>query len=90
MDINELITYLLSPVAQIALIIGIAEVFKKIGFKVKYIPLLDLVLGIISGVAVYGLMLGYGVQTGIIVGISLGLSACGLFSGIKNVREEIK
>ena len=90
MDINELITYLMTPVAQIALIIGIAEVFKRVGFKVKYIPLLDLVLGIISGVLVYGLMLGYGVNTGIIVGISLGLSACGLFSGIKNVREEIK
>ena len=27
---------------------------------------------------------------GIIIGIALGLSACGLFSGIKNVKEEIK
>lgn len=90
MDITELIEYLLNPVAQVALIIGIAEVFKRIGFKKKYIPLLDLVLGIIGGVLVYGLKLGYGVDTGIIVGIALGLSACGLFSGIKNVKEEVQ
>lgn len=90
MDINEIIQFLFTPMAQIGLIIGIAEVFKKIGFKVKYIPLLDVILGLISGIGVYGLMMGYGIQTGAVVGIALGLSACGLFSGIKNVKEELE
>lgn len=90
MDIKELVEYLLTPAVQVALIIGIAEVMKKVGFVVKYIPLLDLGLGIVSGVCVYGLMMNLGIPTGIIIGIALGLSACGLFSGIKNVKEELK
>lgn len=90
MDIKELVDYLLTPAVQVALIIGIAEVMKKVGFVVKYIPLLDLALGIISGVCVYGLMMNLGIPTGIIIGIAMGLSACGLFSGIKNVKEELK
>ena len=90
MDIKEFVEYLLTPAVQVALIIGIAEVMKKVGFVVKYIPLLDLGLGIVSGVCVYGLMMNLGIPTGIIIGIALGLSACGLFSGIKNVKEELK
>lgn len=90
MDVNEMVQFLLTPVAQIGIIMGLAEVFKKIGFKKKYIPILDVVLGLISGIFVYGLMMNYGVQTGAVVGIAMGLSACGLFSGIKNVKEEIE
>lgn len=90
MDINELITYLLTPVAQVALIIGVAEVVKRQNwFSKNYIPILDLILGILSGVLVYGVMLEHGIGIGIIIGIAEGLSACGLFSGIKNVREEL-
>ena len=90
MDINELITYLLTPVAQVALIIGVTEVVKRQNwFSKNYIPILDLILGILSGVLVYGVMLEHGIGIGIIIGIAEGLSACGLFSGIKNVREEL-
>ena len=90
MDINELITYLLTPVAQVALIIGVAEVVKRQNwFSKNYIPILDLILGILSGVLVYGIMLEHGIGIGIIIGIAEGLSACGLFSGVKNVREEL-
>ena len=85
MDINELIAYLLTPVAQVALIIGIAELIKKVGCPSRWIPLVDLGLGLLSGVLVYGVALGYGILNGVIVGIAVGLSACGLFSGIKNV-----
>lgn len=88
MNINDLITYLLTPVAQIALIMGLAEVVKKFGLDSKYIPLFDLGVGILSGVVVYGIAMSYGVLNGIIVGIALGLSACGLFSGIKNTVEK--
>ncbi len=87
MQIEELIAYLLTPIAQVSLIIGLAEIFKKSGVKNKYIPILDLILGLISGVLVYGLSLGYGVLDGVLLGIAMGLSACGLFSGIKNVTE---
>lgn len=87
MDIKELITYLLTPLAQIALIIGLAEVAKRVGFPVKYIPLIDLGLGLVSGVCVYGIGMKVGIIESILVGLALGLSACGLFSGIKNVSQ---
>lgn len=87
MDINELITYLLTPMAQVALIIGLAEIAKKLGVETRWIPIVDLCLGLISGICVYGLALDYGIVDGIILGIALGLSACGLFSGVKNTLE---
>lgn len=88
MEIGELITYLLTPVAQVALIIGIAEIVKQIGCPTRWIPLVDLALGLLSGIGVYGFALDHGIVNGIMVGLALGLSACGLFSGIKNMTEK--
>ena len=82
---SELMEMLLTPAAQVALIIGLAELCKKVGVPTRWIPVIDLVLGLISGICVYGLMLDYTVAYGAIAGVALGLSACGLFSGIKNV-----
>ena len=90
MDINELLTYLLTPVAQVALIMALAELVKKLGLDARYIPLVDLGLGILSGVMIYTVYSGMQVIEGIVLGIALGLSACGLFSGVKNVTEKIK
>lgn len=87
MDIGGLITYLLTPMAQVALIIGIAELVKKLGVPTKFIPLIDLGLGLISGIFIYGLSMKYDMVEAVLVGIALGLSACGLFSGIKNVTQ---
>lgn len=87
MDIGEMITYLLTPVAQVALIMGLAELLKRVGTPTRYIPLLDLALGLVSGIFIYGMALEYGIVDGVLVGIALGLSACGLFSGIKNLSE---
>lgn len=84
MNIDELINYLFSPVGLTALVIGIAELCKRCGLPSKWIPLLDLALGIIGGIFVFGLEMQYGIFKGVIVGIAIGLSACGLFSGIKN------
>ena len=84
---DDIVQYLLTPAAQIALIIALAQLFKEIGFPTKYIPLLDLGLGILSGVVVFGIFLGYSIPVGILLGIAEGLSACGLFSGIKNIKE---
>ena len=85
MEINELITYLLTPVAQVALIMAIAELVKRLGLKKKYIPLVDMALGLLSGIFVFTVYFGHQPIEGVVVGLALGLSACGLFSGIKNL-----
>jgi hypothetical protein len=90
MNIDELIAYLLTPIGQIALIIGIAEMLKKIGFPSKYIPLLDVIIGLVGGIVVYGISFNYGIIKGIMLGLAIGLSACGLFSGVKNIIEKSK
>ena len=88
MNVMDLIGYLLTPTAQVALIIGIAELIKKAGMNSKFIPLVDVGLGLVSGICVYGLALGYGWVNGILLGLALGLSACGLFSGVKNLLKK--
>ena len=85
---DELITYLLAPAGQVALIIGLAQLAKNLGLKTKLIPLLDVILGLMSGVLVYGIEANYGITKGIMLGLAIGLSACGLFSGIKNVMSK--
>lgn len=87
MEMADLMKYLLTPAAQVALIMGLAEIVKRLGLNSKLIPVVDLVLGMASGLCVYGIAQEYGIMNGIILGIALGLAACGLFSGIKNVVE---
>ena len=91
MNTQDLITYLLTPVGQVALVMGLAEVIKRLGLvNIKYIPIIDICLGVISGAIVYGYTLKLGYVNGVMVGLAIGLSACGLFSGIKNVVENGK
>lgn len=85
MDVGQIIAYLLTPVVQVALIIGLAELIKGLGIEKRWIPLVDLGLGLASGIFIYGIAQGQGLLNGIVLGIALGLSACGLFSGFKNV-----
>ena len=85
---EELIKTLLTPASQVALIIGLAELIKRIGLPSKWIPLVDLGLGLVSGILLYGLFLGYGIPNGIVIGVAIGLSSCGLFSGVKNVIQK--
>lgn len=88
MNIEELLAYLFTPLAQIAIIMAIAEVVKRLGLNTKYIPLVDLALGLIAGLLVYTAHLGFTPIEGFVVGIALGLSACGTFSGVKNLMEK--
>lgn len=88
MEATDLLTYLVSPAAQVAFIMAIAELAKNYGFPTKYIPILDVVLGVLIGIAVHTLSQGLGVVEGIILGLAAGLSACGLFSGTKNVIKK--
>lgn len=87
MTIDEFTTYLFTPLAQVGLIIGLAEIIKRLGLESRFIPLVDLVLGLISGIVVYGFGLGCGMLQGALIGIALGLEACGLFSGCKNLIQ---
>lgn len=68
----------------IPLLIGVLEVFKKVGLKEKYIPIFSVSLGIIIGVGLFG----GNVKEGLIQGIFIGLSAVGLYSGTKNTLEK--
>lgn len=87
MDIDELISYLVSPVSIIGLIMGLAEIAKVLNVDSKLIPLVDLMLGLFFGVGLYGIIFGYGLIQGGLIGVALGLSACGLFSGFKNISS---
>lgn len=87
MDIDEFMAYLFTPIVQVALIIGLAEVVKRLGMETRFIPLFDVAIGLIGGIMIYGLGLGYGILRGALIGIALGLEACGLFSGCKNLLK---
>ena len=82
---GNIIEYLMTPVAQVGLIIGLAEIVKGFGVEKRWIPLVDLTLGLISGIFVYHFAFGYEWVQSAVIGIALGLSACGLFSGYKNL-----
>lgn len=85
MGIDDFMANLFTPIVQVAIIIGLAEVAKRIGMETRFIPLLDVTLGLIGGIMIYGVTLGYGILRGAVIGIALGLEACGLFSGCKNL-----
>ena len=89
MSIDELITYIFTPAAQVALVIGLVEVAKRLGLPKAFAPLMDVALGIVTGVVAFGLILGYGIPTGIYVGLAVGLAAGGMFDVVKKTAERI-
>lgn len=90
MEVKELINQLITPMGQVALIMALAELCKQLGLDKKYIPIIDVILGLVSGLGVFCLLLHYSVPESIILGLALGLSACGLFSGVKNLTQGVK
>lgn len=74
-------------IAIIPLLIGILEIFKKVGVNEKYIPVISLIAGIGIGIALFS---DGDLKSGIVQGIYIGLSAVGLYSGTKNTIEGIK
>jgi hypothetical protein len=48
----------------------------------------DVILGLVGGVLIYFVEFDYDLIQSIMIGLAIGLSACGLFSGIKNVIEK--
>ncbi len=71
-------------VALVPVIIGLVEVFKKLGLSNKFTPLFSVVLGIVFGV--FYVRTGE-IATDVLVGIALGLSASGLYSTSKTMIE---
>ena len=84
-EISTLLNYLISPIAQVSFVMAIAEIAKNLGLDSRFVPILDVVLGIILGVLIFTIYQSMGIVEGTILGLAVGLSACGLFSGIKNV-----
>lgn len=78
---TELLVY--AGIPAVALIMGIAELLKKVGFNAKFIPVVNVVLGLVAGIALNT----NDIMAGIFTGLAVGLSAGGLYSGAKNVKE---
>lgn len=70
-----------------AVVMGISEGAKKMGVNPKFIPVVNLALGIVGG-CVY--LSPSNLKEGILAGIIVGLSASGLYSGVKNVVSGMK
>ncbi|MEC1628670.1 holin [Bacillus cereus] len=73
-----------SLAVMIGIVVGLSQIVKTIGLQTKYVPLLNLTLGIVLGV----LFLGGDIKTNIFQGIIIGLSASGLFDHTKIMKKD--
>jgi hypothetical protein len=71
----------------VAVIIGLSEIIKGFGLNAKFIPVINLVFGVIGGI-VY--LYPYDIKMAVFYGIIAGLTASGLYSGAKNTIEGLK
>ncbi|PGX99929.1 holin [Bacillus cereus] len=69
---------------MIAIVVGLSQIAKTIGLQTKYIPLLNLTLGIALGV----LFLPQDLKMNVFQGIIIGLSASGLFDHTKILKKD--
>ncbi|WP_410985622.1 holin [Bacillus cereus] len=69
---------------MIAVVVGLSQIAKTIGLQTKYIPLLNLTLGIVLGV----LFLPQDLKMNVFQGIIIGLSASGLFDHTKIMKKD--
>lgn len=74
-------------ISLIAVVMGVSELMKCTGINQKFIPLLNMVTGVIGGVLYLS---PHNLKLGILQGVVLGLTAGGFYSGAKNVTEGIK
>ena len=82
---KDIFSFLIAPAASISFIIALAEFVKLLGVQTRFIPVFDLLFGLFFGVFIYTREMGISLAKGIVLGLTLGLSACGLFSGAKNL-----
>lgn len=75
---------MVSLAVMIGIVVGLSQIVKTIGLQTKYVPLLNLALGIVLGV----LFMGGDIKTNIFQGIIIGLSASGLFDHTKIMKKD--
>lgn len=68
-------------------IIGLSEIVKKIGLNSKWIPIVNLILGVAGSIACFLQSAGW--TYSILAGLVIGLAASGLYSSVKNVIQGI-
>ncbi|EJQ55445.1 hypothetical protein IEI_00708 [Bacillus wiedmannii] len=76
---------MVSLAVMIGIIVGLSQISKTIGLQTKYVPLLNLTLGIVLGV----LFLDGDIKTNVFQGIIIGLSASGLFDHTKIIKKDV-
>ena len=76
---------MVSLAVMIGIVVGLSQIVKTIGLQTKYIPLLNLTLGIVLGV----LFLEGDIKTNVFQGIIIGLSASGLFDHTKIMKKDV-
>ncbi|MGS2746004.1 holin [Bacillus zanthoxyli] len=76
---------MVSLAVMIGIIVGLSQISKTIGLQKKYVPLLNLTLGIVLGV----LFLDGDIKTNVFQGIIIGLSASGLFDHTKIIKKDV-
>ncbi len=72
-------------VVVVAVIIGLTEVWKRLGLPKKFAPLCAVCLGIIVS-----LLSTQSLMVEIMRGFAVGLAAVGLYSSCKNVKEGLR
>jgi hypothetical protein len=71
----------------VPVIMAVSEMIKGLGFPTKFIPLINLALGLLAG---FFAVPTESIVSSVVTGLVLGLSASGLYSGSKNVISGIK
>ncbi|PGY28493.1 holin [Bacillus cereus] len=75
---------MVSLAVMIGIVVGLSQIVKTVGLQTKYVPLLNLTLGIVLGV----LFLDGDMKTNVFQGIIIGLSASGLFDHTKIMKKD--
>ncbi|MGW6151474.1 holin, partial [Bacillus mycoides] len=70
---------------MIGIVVGLSQIAKTIGLQTKYVPLLNLTLGILLGV----LFLPFDIKMNVFQGIIIGLSASGLYDHSKITKKDV-
>ncbi|HFK1534923.1 holin [Bacillus mobilis] len=76
---------MVSLAVMIGIVVGLSQIVKTMGLQTKYVPLLNLTLGIVQGV----LFLDGDIKTNVFQGIIIGLSASGLFDHTKIMKKDV-
>lgn len=84
MSTNEILSF----ASIVGIIVGMNEVFKKLGMNEKYAPLTAVVMGVSASV-VASLFGDQKIVVAIFVGLAIGLTSVGLLAGVKNTKDAI-